>query len=75
MVTAEQLYLERFSRRMPNHKIFQRLHQQLCENGSFTASTDGRGRSRTVRQTYLEDVILDHEDETPDTSTRVVVCY
>ncbi|GFV76810.1 hypothetical protein TNCV_4730301 [Trichonephila clavipes] len=31
-----QLYQERFPRRcMPNHKVFQRLHRQPCENGSF----------------------------------------
>ncbi|GFX94247.1 hypothetical protein TNCV_4292921 [Trichonephila clavipes] len=39
---ALRLYQERFpSRRMPNHRIFQQLHQQLCENGSFIARTDG----------------------------------
>ncbi|GFW19690.1 hypothetical protein TNCV_1605811 [Trichonephila clavipes] len=49
--------------------MFQRLHQQLCENSSSIASTEGRGRSRTVRQTHLEEVILDHLDETPGTKT------
>ncbi|GFV19429.1 hypothetical protein TNCV_3663621 [Trichonephila clavipes] len=39
---ALRLYQKRFpSRRMLNHKMFQRLHQQLCDSGSFIASTDG----------------------------------
>ncbi|GFU60567.1 hypothetical protein TNCV_1729971 [Trichonephila clavipes] len=41
---------------------------------NFTASADGRGRSRTVRQTHLEEVILDHGDETLCTSTRALAC-
>ncbi|GFX44773.1 hypothetical protein TNCV_1826351 [Trichonephila clavipes] len=63
------LYQERFpSRRTSNHKMFQ---WQLCENGAFSASTDGRGRSMcvcvcvTVRQNILEEIILDHVDKTP----------
>ncbi|GFY15291.1 hypothetical protein TNCV_1571021 [Trichonephila clavipes] len=52
--------------------MFQRLPRQLCESGLFIASTDGRGRSRTVRQTHLEEVILDHVNETPGKSTRAV---
>ncbi|GFW65082.1 hypothetical protein TNCV_393481 [Trichonephila clavipes] len=61
-------------RRMRSHKMFQRLYRQQCENGSFTASTGGRCRSRIVRQTHLEEVILDHGDNTPGTSTRAVAC-
>ncbi|GFS63902.1 hypothetical protein TNCV_1129041 [Trichonephila clavipes] len=34
--------------------------------------TVGGDRSRTVRQTHLEDVILDHVEYTPGTSTRAV---
>ncbi|GFV10551.1 hypothetical protein TNCV_1331141 [Trichonephila clavipes] len=56
---ALRVYQERFtSRRMPTIEMFQQLHRQLCENGSFTASTYARGRSRIVRQTHLEEVIL-----------------
>ncbi|GFY34061.1 uncharacterized protein TNCV_4982641 [Trichonephila clavipes] len=71
---AIRLYQKRFpSSHMLNHKMFQRLRRQLRENGSFIASTDGRGRPRTVRQ-HLEEVILDHVDETPGTSRRAVAC-
>ncbi|GFU06847.1 hypothetical protein TNCV_4353901 [Trichonephila clavipes] len=49
-----------------------RLHPQLSENGSFTASTDGRWRSRTAPEKNSENVTLDHVDETPGTSTRAV---
>ncbi|KAF8771229.1 hypothetical protein HNY73_018676 [Argiope bruennichi] len=68
-------YQKRFlSRRMPNHKMFERLHRQLYENGSFNTSTDGRDRSRTVRQPHMEEIILDHVDETPGTGIRAVAC-
>ncbi|GFW01096.1 hypothetical protein TNCV_1763341 [Trichonephila clavipes] len=62
------------SRLIPNHKIFQRLHRQLNENGSFIFSIDGRGRPRTRRQEQLREVILHHVDEIPGTSTRAVAC-
>ncbi|GFX44930.1 uncharacterized protein TNCV_3429791 [Trichonephila clavipes] len=70
---ALRLHQEHFpSRCMSNHKIFQRLHRKTCENGSFDVSIDGRGRSRTVRQTHLKEVILNHVDERPD--PRAVAC-
>ncbi|GFS59932.1 hypothetical protein TNCV_3957301 [Trichonephila clavipes] len=60
-----QLYQERFpSRRLPNYKIFPKFYRQLYEKGSFIASIDERGRSRTVRRIYLEEILLDHVDET-----------
>ncbi|GFW27131.1 hypothetical protein TNCV_93571 [Trichonephila clavipes] len=78
MVTVEQRYVcfrNVFSSRgMPNHKLFQRLHRQLCENGLFNFNTDELSRRRTVRLTHLEEVILDCVDETPRTSTRTVAC-
>ncbi|GFX16233.1 hypothetical protein TNCV_4704871 [Trichonephila clavipes] len=41
--TALRMYQKHFpSRRMPYHKMFQRLHRQLCKNGLFIAITDGR---------------------------------
>ncbi|GFX91685.1 hypothetical protein TNCV_3682711 [Trichonephila clavipes] len=55
--------------------MFQSLRRQLWENGSFIASADGRGRSRTVRQTPPGEVILGQVDETPGTSTRQYVVY
>ncbi|GFU50009.1 hypothetical protein TNCV_2362771 [Trichonephila clavipes] len=67
--------LETFSSRcMRNPKIFQRLHRRLYENSSFVANINGRSISRTVRQTLLEEILLDHLDETPGTSTRAVAC-
>ncbi|GFW90828.1 putative DD41D transposase [Trichonephila clavipes] len=36
-----RLYQDAFvSGHMPNHNMFQQLHRQLCEKGSFTASAD-----------------------------------
>ncbi|GFV39253.1 transposable element Tcb2 transposase [Trichonephila clavipes] len=71
---ALRMHQERFlSRRMLNHKMFQRLHRQLSENGSFIAITDGRGRWRTVRQTHQEEEILDHVDDTPGTCKGCVM--
>ncbi|GFX03346.1 hypothetical protein TNCV_3555731 [Trichonephila clavipes] len=54
MVTEEQRYgcMEKISQ-VDACRMFLRLHRQLCENDSFIASTDGRGRSRTVQQTHL----------------------
>ncbi|GFY00427.1 uncharacterized protein TNCV_1664661 [Trichonephila clavipes] len=73
--TVLQLYQYRFpSRDMPNHKMFQTLHRQLCENGSFITSTGGKCRSRAVRQTHLEEIILDYGNEIPGTSKRAVAC-
>ncbi|GFW24024.1 NACHT domain-and WD repeat-containing protein 1 [Trichonephila clavipes] len=52
---ALRVYEGRFpSRRMLNHKMFLRLHRQQCENGRLMASTDAKGRSRTVQQTHLK---------------------
>ncbi|GFW15389.1 uncharacterized protein TNCV_3740931 [Trichonephila clavipes] len=66
---ALRLYQECFpSRRMPNPKMFHRLHRQLCENGSLIACTDGRSKSRIVKQTLLEKAILDQVDEKSGTS-------
>ncbi|GFU70167.1 hypothetical protein TNCV_5057611 [Trichonephila clavipes] len=46
---APWLYQERFSsKRIMNHKMFQLLHQHLCENGSFIDSTYGRSRSEDL---------------------------
>ncbi|GFV65958.1 hypothetical protein TNCV_1303491 [Trichonephila clavipes] len=45
---------------------------KLWENGSFIAGTDGRDRSKIVRQPHVEEVILDHVDDT--SGTRAVEC-
>lgn len=70
---APRLYQERFpNSRMTNHKMFERLHRHLCENGSFIASCDGRTGTRTVRHPNMEETILNIVDETPRTSTRAI---
>lgn len=48
-IVVQRLYQERFlNRHKTNHKMFQLLHQKLCENSSMIVNIDGRGRSRTV---------------------------
>ncbi|GFR26730.1 uncharacterized protein TNCT_20431 [Trichonephila clavata] len=70
---ALRMHQERFpSRHMPNHKMFQQLHRQLCENGPFTANTRDKGISRTSCQTHLEEVFLSQADETTGTITKAV---
>ncbi|GFY15135.1 DUF4817 domain-containing protein [Trichonephila clavipes] len=45
---AQRLYAERHPvRRTPAHTMFARLHQQLCETGSFQKAA--RNRDRTAR--------------------------
>ncbi|GFW84741.1 hypothetical protein TNCV_1814711 [Trichonephila clavipes] len=72
MVTAVSKTLSKYTHAEPQN--VSELHRQLCENGSFIASTDRGGRLRTVRQAYLEEFILDHVDETPGTNPRAAVC-
>lgn len=72
---APRLYQGRFTNRsIPNHKILEWLHRQLCENGSFIVSTDGRGRSNTERQPHVEEIILKLVDDTFHTSIRAIAC-
>ncbi|GFX94968.1 hypothetical protein TNCV_3046001 [Trichonephila clavipes] len=67
------LYQKRFPcRYIPNRKRLQRIHRRQCKKGSFTTSTDGRGRSRTIWLQNLEEVILDHVHETSERSTTAV---
>ncbi|GFU06970.1 hypothetical protein TNCV_503491 [Trichonephila clavipes] len=70
-----RLYQGRFpGRRMLNHKMFQRLYQQLCENGSFITRTDEMCRSRTAQQTHLEKIVLEYVGETSGADTRTLTC-
>ncbi|GFY16165.1 transposase-like protein [Trichonephila clavipes] len=67
---AQRLYAERHPvRRTPAHTMFARLHQQLCETGSFQKAA--RNRDRTARTELNEEIVLDMVETTPSLSTRV----
>ncbi|GFT32354.1 transposase-like protein [Trichonephila clavipes] len=66
---AQRLYAEKPPvRRTPAHTMFARLHQQLCETGSFQKAA--RNRDRTARTELNEEIVLDMVDTTPSLSTR-----
>ncbi|GFW60327.1 DUF4817 domain-containing protein [Trichonephila clavipes] len=66
---AQRLYAERHPvRRTPAHTMFARLHQQLCETGSFQRAA--RNRDRTARTELNEEIVLDMVETTPSLSTR-----
>lgn len=72
-VAAQRLYRERFPQRpVPDRRIFQRVHRQLCETGSFHADRRDAGCSRTVRTPHRIEAIVDDVDERPDGSTRAM---
>ncbi|GFU13391.1 uncharacterized protein TNCV_698211 [Trichonephila clavipes] len=63
------LYAERHPvRRTPAHTMFARLHQQLCETGSFQKAA--RNRDWTARTELNEEIVLDMVETTPSLSTR-----
>ncbi|GFT91035.1 DUF4817 domain-containing protein [Trichonephila clavipes] len=65
---AQRLYVERPPFRWtPAHTMFARLHQQLCETGSFQKAA--RNRDRTARTELNEEIVLDMVT-TPSLSTR-----
>ncbi|GFT45409.1 uncharacterized protein TNCV_348881 [Trichonephila clavipes] len=55
---------------LPAHTMFARLHQQLCETGSFQKAA--RNRDRTARTELNEEIVLDMVETTPSLSTRGV---
>ncbi|GFV38957.1 DUF4817 domain-containing protein [Trichonephila clavipes] len=66
---AQRLYAETPPvRRTPAHTMFARLHQQLCETGSFQKAA--RNRDRTARTELNEEIVLDMVETTPSLSTR-----
>ncbi|GFW80676.1 DUF4817 domain-containing protein [Trichonephila clavipes] len=66
---AQRLYAERHPvRRTSAHTMFARLHQQLCETGSFQKAA--RNRDRTTRTELNEEIVLDMVETTPSLSTR-----
>ncbi|GFY02421.1 DUF4817 domain-containing protein [Trichonephila clavipes] len=67
---AQRSYAERHPvRRTPAHTMFARLHQQLCETGSFQKAA--RNRDRTARTELNEEIALDMVETTPSLTTRV----
>ncbi|GFU74391.1 DUF4817 domain-containing protein [Trichonephila clavipes] len=53
---AQRLYAERSPvRRTPAHTMFARLHQQLCETGSFQKAA--RNLDRTARTELNEEIL------------------
>ncbi|GFX90150.1 uncharacterized protein TNCV_2712711 [Trichonephila clavipes] len=69
---AQRLYAERHPvRRTPAHTMFARLHQQLCETGSFQKAA--RNRDRTARNELNEEIVLDMVETTPSLSTRDMI--
>ncbi|GFU88356.1 uncharacterized protein TNCV_847491 [Trichonephila clavipes] len=68
---AQRLYAERHPVRWtPAHTMFARLHQQLCETGSFQKAA--RNRDRTARTELNEEIVLDMVETTPSLSTRCI---
>ncbi|GFV71614.1 hypothetical protein TNCV_3534051 [Trichonephila clavipes] len=61
----------RADRRMPDYRIFQRLHHPLRDTRSFHVTQLDAGRRRTVRSQSLEESILTGADS-PESSTRSV---
>ncbi|GFX00378.1 uncharacterized protein TNCV_1273721 [Trichonephila clavipes] len=69
---ARRLYGERFpSRRLPNRKTFECLHQRLRETGSFVRGMQDTGRTKSAITPELEEHVL-REFEQPETRTRTV---
>ncbi|GFS78651.1 DUF4817 domain-containing protein [Trichonephila clavipes] len=66
---AHRLYAERHPvRRTPAHTLFARLHQQLCETGSFQKAA--RNGDLTARTELNEKIALDVVETTPSLTTR-----
>ncbi|GFV17143.1 uncharacterized protein TNCV_3633061 [Trichonephila clavipes] len=59
-------------RRMPDHRIYQRLHRQLRETRSFYVTRHDAGRQRAAPSPSLEESILHVVADRPESSTRAV---
>lgn len=53
---ALRMYQKFPHRRMLDRRIFQRLHHQHCERGSFRVTRHEAGRRRAVRCSRLEEI-------------------
>ncbi|XP_076246520.1 histone-lysine N-methyltransferase SETMAR-like [Calliopsis andreniformis] len=69
--SGARLHNDRYPNREPvSGKILTRVVWNLREKGQFTPAHTCAGRSRTVRCTDTEDLILDYVEENPSTSVR-----
>ncbi|GFV66136.1 uncharacterized protein TNCV_2900621 [Trichonephila clavipes] len=57
---------------MPDHRIFQRLHRQLCETRSFHITRHDSSRRRAVCCPGLKESVLNIVADEPDSSTRAL---
>lgn len=68
---AARLYREAYpDRRQPSSKMFVKIHQRLCEIGTFQPSTQDYGRPRSVSTAELEERVLVRIEEEPELSCR-----
>ncbi|GFV67879.1 hypothetical protein TNCV_926451 [Trichonephila clavipes] len=71
---ALQMYhVQLLDRRMPDHRIFQRLHRQLRETHSLPFTRHDADLQRAIRNPSLEESILNFEADRPKSSTRAVL--
>ncbi|GFT92862.1 hypothetical protein TNCV_740311 [Trichonephila clavipes] len=67
---AFQMYHAQFlDRRMPDHRIFQRLHRRLRETRSFHVTRCDVGRRTAARSPSLEESILNVVADRPVSKT------
>ncbi|CAL1262564.1 unnamed protein product [Larinioides sclopetarius] len=70
---AVRLYrLSLLNRVLPDRRIFQRLHGQPSETGSFLGQRQDTGRPRTSRMTNRVEAILEAVDNQPERNTRTI---
>ncbi|GFV40448.1 hypothetical protein TNCV_4494051 [Trichonephila clavipes] len=67
------MYCPQFAdRRMPDHRVYQRLHRQLREIPSFHVIRHDTGRRRAVRSPSLEESILNVVPDSAESNARAV---
>ncbi|GFT95087.1 uncharacterized protein TNCV_1473481 [Trichonephila clavipes] len=70
---ALRMYHTQFpDRRIPDHRIFQRLHRQFPVTRPFHVTRHDAGRQRAVRSPTLEESILNIVAVRPESSIRAV---
>ena len=70
---ARRLYEERFpDRQIPDRRMFERVHRQLRETGTFHAPMEDTGRPRTLRTPDHEADILRQVENHPSISVRTL---
>lgn len=70
---ARRLYQERFpGKPVPGHRMFERVHRQLRETGSFNSSGERTRRPHTARSVNLEEEIIEELAANPAGSVRYV---